>query len=287
MQNNLRELICEADILRIPCCGDVLSALLVEQAGFEATFLSGFSASASYHGLPDTGYIHGSEMTDISHRITTKLSIPLLVDGDTGYGSPMNVRHTVRRYAHAGASGLFIEDQVFPKRCGHTRGKTVVARDEMLLRMRAAIDEQSIIIDTKDRDIVIGFRTDAIATHGLDEALWRAAQAIELGADFIFIEAPTNIDDMQRICDEFKGMPLMANMLIGGNTPLLTAAGLQEMGFAMVTYPVELLSAAVKAMQDCLSALNQDNQPNNLLEFSELTKILGFDDYDNIARRYM
>ena len=215
--DQLRELLVSPDFLTMPCCFDPLSARLVEQAGFPLTFMSGFAVSAARLALPDTGLISYGEMLDQGRNICAAVGIPVIGDGDTGYGNPANVRRTVQGYAAAGFAGVMIEDQLAPKRCGHTGVKEVVDRAEAVRRIRAACDARD-----EGADILIMARTDARSTHGLDEALWRIRAFADLGVDILFMEAPRDEAEMSAFCDAVPG-PKLANMLEEGITPVSTA----------------------------------------------------------------
>jgi 2-methylisocitrate lyase-like PEP mutase family enzyme len=277
----LRQALAAERLLVMPCCFDALSARLIEAAGFTLTFMSGFAVSASRIGRPDTGLISYGEMVAAARDITAAVTIPVLADGDTGYGNAMNVRRTVDGFARAGCAAVMIEDQVAPKRCGHTRGKAVVERGEALARIRAAVDARD-----EGADILILARTDARATHGLAEALWRAAAFADLGADILFVEAPESEAEMAQICRTVPGRHL-ANMLEGGTTPLLAPARLEALGFALAAYPLTLLNAAITAMQAALAEMAAGRHPTGgLLPFAEIRRIVGFDDYETLAARY-
>jgi 2-methylisocitrate lyase-like PEP mutase family enzyme len=278
--DRLRALLAEPGLITMPCCYDAFSAKLIEDAGFPLTFMSGFAVSASRAGLPDTGLLSYGEMVAQGRDICAAVSIPVIGDADTGYGNAMNVKRTVRGYAAAGFACAMIEDQVAPKRCGHTRGKDVVSRTEALTRVRAAADARE-----EGADILILARTDARATLGLDEALARAYGFLEAGADILFVEAPESESEMARICSEVPGHHL-ANMVEGGRTPVLSAARLAGLGFKIAAYPLTLLSAAAYAMRDALSALAAGRPPERLLDFEELQRVVGFSNYDTEARRY-
>jgi len=282
---HLRTLLDTCQLLLMPCCFDALSARLIEMAGFPLTFMSGFAVAASRLGLPDTGLISYAEMADQGRNICDAVNIPVIGDGDTGYGNALNVKRTVFGYAQAGFAAVMIEDQVSPKRCGHTRGKAVVDRDEAVVRIRAAVDAK-IEQSNKGRDILILARTDARATHGLEEAIWRAQAFSDAGADILFVEAPCSEDEMASVCRRVPGRHLV-NMLEGGDTPILPPERLAELGFAIAAYPLTLLSAATRAMQDTLKILNSggDTSPH-LLDFAELRRIVGFDHYDDQAERF-
>ena len=277
----LRALLAKPDFLVMPCCGDALGAKLVEQAGFPLTFMSGFSASAHKIGAPDTGLMSYGDMIDQGRDICSAVSIPVLGDGDTGYGNAMNVKRTVHGYARSGFAAIMIEDQVAPKRCGHTKGKKVTDRQEALDRIRAAVDARN-----EGADILIKARTDARHELGLAEAIERMNLFREAGADILFIEAPRSIEEMRTICREVPGHHA-ANMLEGGDTPILPPAELAELGFKIAAYPLTLLSAAMKAMQAALAALKQGREPKELLlPFPELRKVVGFDAYYDEEQRY-
>jgi 2-methylisocitrate lyase-like PEP mutase family enzyme len=281
----LRTLLASPGLHVMPCCFDPLSAKLIERAGFALTFMSGFAVSAARLSLPDTGLISYGEMLDQGRNICSAVSIPVIGDADTGYGNAMNVKRTVRGYRDAGFACAMIEDQLAPKRCGHTRGKQVVSRGEALSRIRAAVDARDEGRATGKGDILVMARTDARATHGLGEAIERCQRFAELGADILFLEAPESEDEMREVCRSLPGVK-MANLVEGGDTPLLPPAQLEEIGYQIAAYPLTLLSAAMRAMQDALSDLAKGQAPNALLEFAELREIVGFDDYDAEAARY-
>ena len=265
----------------MPCCFDALSARLVEQAGCALSFMSGFSVAAARAGLPDTGLLTVTEMLDQGRSICDAVSIPVIGDGDTGHGNAANVQRTMHQFAKAGFAGIMLEDQVAPKRCGHTGVKAVVDRDSAIARIQAAVDARN-----QGADLVIVARTDArsaLATsHGdqaaLEEALWRLKTFAELGADVLFLEAPRSEQEMLRFCEEVPGTR-MANMLEGGITPLLSTERLGSMGFALAAYPLTLLSTAAFAMRQALVDLQAGNTPEQMLSFKELKTLVRFDSY--------
>ncbi|OAI11514.1 carboxyvinyl-carboxyphosphonate phosphorylmutase [Methylomonas koyamae] len=275
----LRQLLAASEMLTITGCHDALSAHLAEQTGFPAVFMSGFAVSASRLAMPDTGLISFGEMRDQGRNIANAINIPLFGDGDTGFGNAMNIKRTVREYAKAGFACIMLEDQISPKRCGHTRGKSVVDRDEALLRIRAAIDARN-----EGADILIMARTDARATHGIDEAIARCQAFVELGADITFLEAPESIDEMQRYCREVSGYK-MVNLIEHGKTPILPRAELAAMGYKIAVYPLTLLNVSIKAMRDALMGLRDEQSPS-VLSFNELTEVVGFADYYAEETRY-
>ena len=275
----LRELLSQGRCPVMPCCFDALSARLVEQAGCPLTFMSGFSVAAARAGLPDTGLLTVTEMLDQGRSICDAVSIPVIGDGDTGHGNAANVRRTMQQFAKAGFAGIMLEDQVAPKRCGHTGVKEVVDRDTAIARIQAAIDARD-----QGADLVIVARTDARSAMeaslgpeaALEEALWRLKAFAELGAEVLFLEAPRSEAEMLRFCQEVPGLH-MANMLEGGITPLLTPERLQAMGFDLVAYPLTLLSTAAFAMRQALVELQAGRTPERMIRFEELKALVGFD----------
>lgn len=280
----LRAVLAEPGIRPMPCCFDALSARLIERAGFELTFMSGFAVSATRLALPDTGLASYGEMVEQARGIAEAVSIPVIGDGDTGHGNAMNVKRTVRGYARAGMACVMIEDQVAPKRCGHTRGKQVVSRDEALVRIRAAIDARNEW-RAEGGDILVMARTDARATDGLDEAIARGRAFAALGADIVFVEAPRDEEELARVGREIDA-PLMANLVEDGDTPWLGLDRLAALGFKIAAYPLALLGASVRAMRDTLVSLRDGRPAERRISFSELREIVGFDWYDAESRRY-
>ena len=277
----LREVIKEKKFIPVPSCFDTLSAKLIEQANFDVTFMSGFAASASRIGSPDLGLMTFSEVLDQANNICNAIEIPMIVDGDTGYGNAMNVRRTLKECSKSGCAGILIEDQLAPKRCGHTPGKDVVGRDEAFDRIRAANDMRK-----EGYDILIMARTAANHTHGLTEAIERAQKFYELGADILFIEAPKNEKEMMTICKEVPGHKI-ANIVEGGITPNLSMKDLSDIGYKMAVYPLTVLSSAMKAMIKSLDLLMKDEERSDLLiDFTDLRKRVGFNDYYEISSKY-
>jgi len=270
----LRGLLETGELFVTPSCGDALTARLIEQAGFRTIFMSGFCVSAQRIGAPDAGLISYAEMAGAVRDICAATSLPVLCDGDTGYGNALNVKRTLKGYAQAGAAAVMIEDQVAPKRCGHTKGKLVVDRTEAVDRIRAAADARAEI----GSDILILARTDARHDHGLDEALWRAEAFHKAGADILFVEAPKSEAEMRRVCDELPGWK-MANLVEGGETPIPAQAVLAEMGFSIAAYPLTLMSAAMRAMTEALATMKAGGHPQALTDFAELRRRVGFEDY--------
>ncbi len=276
----LRALLAKGELLVMPCCHDALSARLIERAGFPATFMSGFAVSAARLAMPDTGLISFGEMLDQARTICNAVTIPVLGDGDTGYGNALNIKRTVRNYAAAGLACIMIEDQLSPKRCGHTKGKQIVGFDEACLRIRAAVDAR-----TEGADILIMARTDARGPAGFDEALRRMQAFHDLGADLLFLEAPRSIEEMRQFCDGVPGVK-MANQIEHGLTPLLSADELQRLGFAIAAYPLTLLQALVTAVEAALADLAGGGHPSGLTGFEHIKDVLGFPEYYREEARY-
>jgi 2-methylisocitrate lyase-like PEP mutase family enzyme len=271
-------------VLRVmPCCWDALSARLIERAGFPLTFMSGFAVSAARLALPDTQLISYAEMLEQGRAICGAVSIPVIGDADTGYGNALNVKRTIAGYAQAGFAAAMIEDQLAPKRCGHTRGKDVVPRGEALARVRAAVDARD-----EGAGILILARTDAAAVHGLDEAIARAQAFRDAGADILFVEAPRSEDELARVARALDGIPLMANLVEGGDTPLLPPARLQALGYRIAAYPLTLLSVAVRAVGAALEQMRVGRHPaeGERVSFESLRELVGFPAYDAATKRY-
>lgn len=268
----LRQLLAGPGIIHSLAPHDAFTAKVMEQAGLPLLFLGGFGASASAFGLPDLGLLGLAEMTEAARRMTAAVSIPVIVDGDTGYGAIPNVIRTVREFERAGAAGMLLEDQVFPKRCGHFAGKQVIPVQEMSDKLRAALDAR------QDPNFVVIARTDARAIEGLDAALDRASQYAEIGADVIFVEAPQSRDELARIGRSIS-KPQLANMLVGGATPILSAVELQELGFKIVVSPVESLAVTALAVQQLTEAMltlgRVDGLSDRMWTFSQLKALLG------------
>jgi 2-methylisocitrate lyase-like PEP mutase family enzyme len=277
---HLRELLERPGILTMPGCHDAMSASLIEAAGFEIGFMSGFATSGARLGLPDTGLISYGEMVEQGRNICQRVKIPMIGDGDTGFGNALNVKRTVEGYARAGFACIMVEDQVMPKRCGHTRGKDIVSRDEAFSRVQAAVDARN-----EGSDILIMARTDSRAIAGLGEAIERARTFREIGADITFVEAPESVEEMREYCSEVSG-PKMANMIEFGKTPVLPTAELEAIGYKIAVFPLTLLNASIKAMQESLSQLKAGYEPDNVLDFEALKDAVGFNQYYDEFDRY-
>ena len=267
-----RRLIEAKEILVLPGAHDTLAARLVEQAGFAALTAGGYSATATLLGQPDTGQLSMSEMADFYARMCDNVSLPVFADGDTGYGNVTNVARTVRAYERAGVAGLFVEDQVAPKRCGHMAGKAVIPAEEMVGKVKAALDARV------DPDLVIMARTDALTVTGLDDAIERAQLYRAAGADLIFVESPRNVAEMRRICREIDA-PLLANNVEAGLSPILPAAELEEIGYAAVAFPVAATYAVARAVGELMAALKRDGTTaayrRRMLSFDEFNALVG------------
>jgi methylisocitrate lyase len=278
-----RKLVMEKDILVLPGAYDSLSAKIVEQAGFKAVTLGGYPASGSLLAKPDVSLLTMTEMVSQARYMADAVDIPLFVDADTGHGNVTNVARTVKEFERAGVAGLFIEDQVFPKRCGHMEGKQVIPTDEMIVKIKVAVDSRT------DSDLVIMARTDAFAIYGIDEAVERGNRYAEAGADIIFIEAPPAVEDMKRICKEVSA-PLLANMVEGGKTPLLTARELEEIGYSVVSFPLSTLYAAAYgarlAMETLFKTGTTSGNLDRMVLFNEFNDFVGLEKIRDTEKLY-
>ena len=266
-----------------PGCYDTLSAKLVERAGFPMSFISGYSVAATAIGEPDLGLLTQTEIVERARRVCGSVSIPILVDADTGYGNPLNVIRTVKELISAGAAGCFLEDQVWPKKCGHMRGKRVVERDEYVNKIRAAVEARA------GQDFFIVARTDALAAVSLDEAIARVTAAREAGADASFVEAPESIAQMAEV-GKRAPRPIVANMIEKGKTPVLTRAELSKMGFDLILYPLAGIFAAAQALKDVYEKLKRDETTqgmyDRLMTFEAFNDLIGVDEKYKVAERF-
>lgn len=257
----------------VPGAYDALSARLVEQAGFDAAYMTGFGATASRLGLPDVGLMTATEMVDQAGRMARAISVPLISDADTGYGNAVNVRRTVGDFERAGVAAIHLEDQVSPKRCGHMSGKQVVPVGEMVDKVHAAVEART------DPGFVLIARTDARAVDGLDAALERAASYRDAGADVLFVEAPQDEAEIEAVAAAFPDTPLMFNWVERGRTPMLPLEQITELGFALVIYPVATLFSATLAMQRYLAELRRAGTPlavlDDAVDFEAFTGLVG------------
>ncbi len=272
----IRELLEKPGIICTLGAHDVLSAVLIEQAGFESVFIGGFGTSASLFGLPDLNFVNMMEMVDATRRMTHRVSIPVIADADTGHGDLHNVMRCVEEFEGAGAAGIILEDQAFPKRCGHFGGKEVIPADEMVLKFKAAIAAR------KDPDFIFIARTDSRETDGLDEAIDRINRYCDAGADVAFIEAPLSINELEEICKRVE-YPKFVNMLAFGKTPILTAKELEQMGFKMMVAPIDSVLLTAKLMREMAEVFKRDGHTkalyDQMVDFDGIKNILGLSEY--------
>lgn len=274
MTTSLKARLLEPRAVLAPGAFDALSALLVERAGFEAIYMSGASIAYTQLGRPDVGLVTASQVADVVARVRDRVTIPLIVDIDTGFGNAINVKHTVRQFERLGANALQIEDQTSPKRCGHLQGKELVPAAEMVGKVRAAADARA------SEETLIIARTDAVAVEGFERALERAALYRDAGADVLFVEAPQTLDQMQAIARAFgPDVPLLANMVEGGRTPILTKDQLQDMGFRIVIAPGSMVRAFTFMAQEFLRLLETNGTTalyrDRMLDFQAINGLLG------------
>ena len=269
--------------LVIPGVYDAIGAKIVEKVGFEAMFQTGYGTSATLLGMPDYGFIGSTETVDNARRICHAVSVPVIVDADTGYGNALTVDKLVRELETAGASGIFLEDQKWPKRCGHMKGKEVIPKDEYAEKLQAALDARS------DKDFIIVARTDARATEGLDKAIERGLFYKKIGADAIFIEAPKTIQEMQKIGNSINA-PLVANMIEGGATPISSKSKLHSMGFKIILYPLSVLFSNTFATFQTLKELKKfgitKKSKKKMVNFDQFNEIVELSKYTKLEKRY-
>lgn len=274
----------KGDAITLPGAFDALSARLIEAAGFEAVYVTGAGLANSSLGVPDIGLVTATELRDHVARIADAVSIPLVVDADTGFGNAVNMARTVRQLERAGASALQIEDQVFPKKCGHFAGKAVIPTGEMVQKIRAAVDARS------SEELLIIARTDARAVSTMDDALDRAGRYLEAGADVLFVEAPESIDELKLIGSSFPDVPLVANMVEGGKTPLLSVPELANLGFTLVLFANAALRVSQRAISEMLQELSLSGSTNAVLDrmatWQERQGAVGKPYYDELELKY-
>ena len=273
------------DILLAPGIYDALSGLIAEQAGARAVYLSGASIAYTRFGRSDVGLVSASEVYDTLAAVTDRIQIPVIVDADTGFGNALNVQRTIRNFERAGAAAIQIEDQSFPKRCGHLDGKTLISKDEMVGKIKAAIDAR------KETDTLIIARTDARGVEGLSEAIDRAQAYQEAGADILFIEAPHSIDEMKLIRKSFgEDIPLLANMVEGGKTPIKTANDLKSLGFNIVIFPGGAVRAATFQLQQYYAGLIENGSTlefsDSMHNFDSLNSVIGTPELLKLGKKY-
>jgi 2-methylisocitrate lyase-like PEP mutase family enzyme len=272
----LKQLLAEPGVLQAPGCFDALSAKLLEAAGFSTGFLGGFSVAATRLGLPDVGLLSFSEMLDQTRSVCAATGLPIIADADTGYGNAMNAQRSFIEYSRAGVACMMIEDQLWPKQCGHTEGKQVVSRQEAVARVRACVRAREDL----GLETLIMARTDAAAAISFEEALWRANAFADEGADITFLEAPRSIDEMQRYCTEVPGIKT-ANLVEDGRTPWLSPDELQDIGYAIVLYPVTLLLSNMAAMRNAATSLKSGGSYEGpRATFTEAQATVDWPEYD-------
>ena len=281
--NSVAQCLRDGEFVTAPGVFDLVSARMADRFGFKALYMTGYGVAASHLGMPDAGYATYQDMVERVRQIVERTSTPLIADADTGFGGALNVQHAVRGYEAAGAQGIQLEDQEFPKRCGHTPDRRVIPLQEAVMKIRVAHDARS------SEDFLIVARTDARTGLGLEEALRRAEAFAEAGADVLFIEAPESEEEMERICRSCD-KPLLANMVEGGRTPVLSAERLQEIGYSIAIFPGLGLMAAAKALETAFEHLHRHGssvgleQP--LYDFAAMNKLTGFEDVWEFDRTY-
>jgi 2,3-dimethylmalate lyase len=284
VQRSLREQIEDnKKIVTLPGVFDALSARVAEHVGFEAIFQTGYASAASLLGMPDFGFLNAGETVDNAHRIIRAVKVPVLVDVDTGYGNPLNVWRMVHDIEALGGGGIFLEDQVWPKRCGHMAGKNVISKHDYIQKLRAALEAR------KSKDFIIVARTDARAPLGLEEAIERGKIYRKAGADVIFVEAPRSIEELKKIADGIDA-PLLANMIENGVTPNLSARQLLNIGFRMVVFPLSGLYAATFAIKEAFVELKRTGMTKDvskkMITFNEFNKFVDLHRYIDLENRY-
>lgn len=269
--------------LAFPGVFDTLSARIAQRAGFPMAFVSGYSVAATTIGEPDMGLLTQTEMVQRARQICGSVEIPVIVDADTGYGNPLNVHRTINQLISAGAAGCFLEDQVWPKKCGHMSGKQIVAREDYIHKVRAAVEARG------ERDFFIVARTDALAVEGMDEAIARVTAAREAGADASFVEAPESREALAEV-GRRSPPPNVANMIEGGRTPVLGQQQLSELGFHLILYPLAGLFAAARTIEQVYQKLRADGttsgEEHRLMTFPEFNDLIGVEEKYALARRF-
>ena len=284
MQNLRKLLFDNSKPLVVPGVYDAIGAKIAQKAGFEAMFQTGYGTSATLLGMPDYGFIGAAETIENASRICRAVSVPVIVDADTGYGNPLSVWKLVTELESVGAAGIFLEDQKWPKRCGHMSGKEVIPKEEYSQKLQAALDAR------KSKDFIIVARTDARAPEGLDAAIERGLQYKKIGADAIFIEAPKSVEEMKKIGRSIKA-PLVANMIEGGATPLVSSKALHKMGFKLILYPLSVLFANAFASIQILRELRKSSTTarlkKNLVNFDQFNEIVDLAKFKRMEKNYV
>jgi 2,3-dimethylmalate lyase len=272
-QASLSSLLKSSDILTLPGVFDGISARAAVRAGFKALYMTGYGVSASHFGFPDAGMTTYSEMLDVVRVVAAAGGVPFLADGDTGYGGLLNVDRTVRGYIAAGAGGIQLEDQEFPKKCGHTEFRRVIPMEDAVRKVKVAVAAKD------GADFLIVARTDARYAHGIDDALRRAEGFLEAGADVLFVESPESLEEMRRIAETFRGANLLANMVEGGRTPFLPDRELESLGFKVALFPGTGFLTAARALRDGYAYLQRNGTSTGgpaQTPFSEMNTMMGF-----------
>ena len=285
LSTRLRQMLDEPEIIVLPGAYDALTARLAERAGFNACFTTGFGFAATVLGVPDYGLLTMSETIDRVRHVVQVLSVPLVADMDTGYGNALNVVRTVRECVALGVAGIILEDQEWPKKCGHFEGKRVIAAEEQAAKLRAAVEARG------DDDLVIIGRTDARQPLGLEEAIRRGKMYREAGADIVFVEAPHSVEELQEVARAIPDAPLFANMIEGGKTPLLSSAELRELGYKMVVYPLSALFSAAKAVEETYQALFDEkstaSRQEAMVTLGQFEEMIDVPAWQEIERKYV
>ncbi|MGN0838015.1 MAG: oxaloacetate decarboxylase [Pyramidobacter sp.] len=284
----LRQLLNERRAVMAVGAHDVLSAKLIQKAGFEIVQASGFGLAATVLGLPDMAFLSFGEMLELTRNIANAVDIPLMADADTGFGNAINAMFVIRKYIEAGCAGMNIEDQAFPKRCGHLEGKTIIPADEMVLKIKACKE----VRDKLDPDFIINARTDAIAVEGIDKAIERANAYLDAGADMIFVEAPRHVEDIKRAVKEIHGLVSINffDAVVGGKTPLFPYEEAKKLGIARISVPVGPLFAAVKGMSTYLKAVKDgtsEGKTDLVVPFADYKNLVGFNDFRELEKKYL
>ncbi len=281
----IRKLLDSGATVNMPGVYDALSARLADEAGFEVLFISGYSVAASRLGMPDYGYLTQTEIVEAARTVCANTPLPVIVDADTGYGNPLNAIRTAGLLHRAGAAGLFLEDQEWPKKCGHFAGKRVVERAEWLAKLRAVLE-----LRDEGVDLFVVARTDARAAVSLDEAIVRAQAARDLGVDAVFVEAPQSLDELERVAKEVDGVVRVANMIEGGRTPLLTLTELHDLGYDLVVTPLSGLLAVTRALRQAFGALRDKGTLRDDLEllvpFGDFGAVVDLEAHRRLEQRY-
>ena len=273
----------DGEFVLAPGIFDLISARMADSKGFKAIYMTGYGIAASYLGQPDAGYATYTDMVGRASQVTSRTTTPLIADADTGFGGPLNVQHTIRGYEKAGVQAIQIEDQEFPKKCGHTLGRRVVPIEDMVTKIEVAAEAR------ESDDFLIIARTDSRTTLGLDEALRRGEAFAKAGADIVFIESPESLDEMKTMCANFD-KPCFANMVEGGRTPLLSAAALEDIGFKMAIFPGTGFLATAQVLSNVYGALKKDgistDVSDQLYPFEDMNKLMGFEDVWEFDKKY-